>query len=40
MVTGTKVMPADAVAPRLVNPLWALAVLAVSFGVVVWVVKL
>ena len=40
MVTGTKVMPADAVAPRLVNPLWALGVLAVSFGVVVWVVKL
>jgi cytochrome b len=39
MVTGTKLLPADAVAPRLVNPLWALLVLAVSFGVVVAVVK-
>lgn len=40
MVTGTKLMPADAVAPRLVNPLWALVVLAVAFGAVVAVVKL
>lgn len=39
MVTGTKLMPADAVAPRVVNPLWALVVLAGSFGAVVWLVK-
>ena len=39
MVTGTKLMPADVVAPRLVNPLWALVVLAIAFGVVVWIVK-
>jgi cytochrome b len=39
MVTGTKLMPGDAAAPRLVNPLWALLTLAVAFGVVVWVVK-
>lgn len=40
MVTGMKVMPADAVAPRVVNPVWALVVLAVAFGAVVGVVKL
>jgi cytochrome b len=40
MLTGTKLMQADAVAPRVVNPLWALVVLAVSFGAVVWLVKL
>ena len=39
MITGTKPMPEDVVPPRLVNPLWALAVLAVAFGVVVWIVK-
>jgi len=39
MVTGTKLMPAEAVAPRLVNPIWAVVTLAVAFGVVVWVVK-
>lgn len=39
MLTGKKSMPADAVAPRLVNPVWALVVLAVAFGGVVWVVK-
>jgi len=39
MVTGTKLLPADAVAPRVVNPVWALVVLAVAFGAVVWVVK-
>ncbi|MGD0103162.1 MAG: cytochrome b/b6 domain-containing protein [Rhodopila sp.] len=39
MVTGTKLMPAEAVAPRLVNPVWAVVTLAVAFGVVVWVVK-
>ena len=40
MVTGTKLMPEDAVAPRLVSPLWAVVVLAVTFGVVAWVVML
>jgi cytochrome b len=40
MVTGTKLMPGDAAAPRLVNPVWALVTLAVAFGMVVWVVKL
>ena len=40
MVTGTKLMPVDAAAPRLVNPVWAVVTLAVAFGVVVWVVKL
>lgn len=40
MVTGTKLMPGDAAAPRFVHPVWALAILAVAFGVVVWVVKL
>lgn len=39
MVTGTKLLPADAVAPRVVNPVWALVVLAAAFGAVVWVVK-
>jgi cytochrome b len=40
MVNGMKLMPRDAQAPRLVNPVWALVTLAVAFGVVVWVVKL
>jgi cytochrome b len=40
MVTGTKLMPEDVAAPRIMNPAWALLVLAVSFAVVVWVVKL
>lgn len=40
MVTGTKPMPPDAVAPRIVSPAWAVVTLAVAFGVVVWVVKL
>jgi cytochrome b len=40
MVTGTKLMPPDAAAPRLVNPLWALLILAASFGAVVWLVKM
>jgi cytochrome b len=39
MITGTKPMPEDVVPPRLVNPSWALVVLAVAFGVVVWIVK-
>ncbi len=40
MVTGTKLMPGDAAAPRLVSPVWAVMVLAVAVGVVVWVVNL
>ena len=40
MVTGVKLMPPDARAPRLVNPLWALLVLAVALGAVAGVVKL
>jgi cytochrome b len=40
MVTGTKLMPTDAAAPRLVNPIWAVVVLAVAAGVVAWVVWL
>lgn len=39
MVTGKKLMPPDAAAPRLVHPVWALVTLGVAFGVVVWVVK-
>ncbi|WP_158923149.1 cytochrome b/b6 domain-containing protein [Acidisphaera sp. S103] len=39
MVTGTKLLPADVAAPRVVNPVWALVVLAAAFGAVVWVVK-
>jgi cytochrome b len=40
MVTGTKLMPADVAAPRIVRPVWAVLVLAVAAGivaVVVWV---
>jgi cytochrome b len=40
MLTGTKPMPADATAPRLVNPVWAALTLAVAAGVVAWVVRL
>lgn len=40
MVTGVKWMPAEVPAPRLVHPLWALLVLVVAFGAVVWMVKL
>jgi len=40
MVTGVKLMPEGARAPGLVNPLWALPVLAAAFGTVVWMVKL
>ncbi|MDB5404389.1 MAG: hypothetical protein QOF70_5734 [Acetobacteraceae bacterium] len=40
MVTGTKPMPADAPAPRLVSPRWAVLTLAVAAGVVAWVVRL
>jgi cytochrome b len=40
MVTGTKLMPADAAAPRMVSPVWAAVVLAVAAGVVAVVVRL
>jgi hypothetical protein len=40
MVTGVKMMPGDAVAPRLLNPVWAVVVLAVAGGVVACVVRL
>ncbi|HEY4044782.1 MAG TPA: cytochrome b/b6 domain-containing protein [Rhodopila sp.] len=40
MVTGTKLVPVDAPAPRLVSPIWALLVLAAAVGVVAWVVSL
>lgn len=40
MVTGTKLMPTDAAAPRLVNPLWAVVTLAAAAGVVAWVIRL
>jgi hypothetical protein len=40
MVTGTKLMPDEAVAPRVVSPVWAVLVLTAAFGVVVWVTRL
>jgi cytochrome b len=40
MVTGTKLMPADVVAPRLVNPIWAVMILAVAAGIVAVVARL
>ena len=40
MLTGTKLMPADLAAPRLVNPIWALLTLAVAAGAVGWLVRL
>jgi cytochrome b len=40
MLTGTKLMPADAPVPRLVSPMWAVVVLAVAAGVVAVVVRL
>lgn len=40
MITGKKMMPADAVAPRLVSPLLALATLVAAAGVVAWLVWL
>lgn len=39
MVTGTKLMPTDAAAPRLVSPVWALVVLAVAAVLVAVVVR-
>jgi cytochrome b len=40
MVIGTKIMPGDVPAPRLVRPAWAVVTLVVAVGVVVWVVRL
>ncbi|WP_428542492.1 cytochrome b/b6 domain-containing protein [Rhodopila sp.] len=40
MLTGTKLMPADAAAPRLVRPIWAVVALAVAAGAVAWLVRL
>ncbi len=40
MVTGTKMLPGDAVAPRLRSPVLALVLLAIATGAVVWVVRL
>lgn len=40
MVTGTKTMPSDAAAPRLVSPVWAVLTLAAAAGVVVWVTSI
>ena len=37
MVTGTKQLPDDAAAPRLVNPAWALLVLAIAAGIMSWI---
>ncbi|MFL5255604.1 MAG: cytochrome b/b6 domain-containing protein [Rhodopila sp.] len=38
MLTGMKLMPGEVAAPRLVSPVWALVSLAVSVGIVAWVV--
>ena len=40
MVTGQKMMPLAVTPPRLVNPVWAVPVLAVAIGFVVWLVHL
>jgi cytochrome b len=40
MVTGTKLMPADVTAPRMVRPAWAVLVLVVAAGVVAVVIRL
>jgi cytochrome b len=40
MITGTKIMPGHAAAPRLVNPVWAIVTVAAAAGVVTWVVRL
>jgi cytochrome b len=40
LVTGIKLMPADMRAPRMVSPIWALALLAVAAGVVAGIVRL
>jgi cytochrome b len=40
LVTGIKLMPADMRAPRMVSPIWALALLAVAAGAVAGIVRL
>jgi cytochrome b len=40
MVTGTKEMPGDTAAPRLVSPLWAAVTLVAAAGAVAWLVNL
>ena len=40
MLTGTKMMPAELAAPRLVHPIWAVLTLVAAAGVVAWVVRL
>jgi cytochrome b len=40
MITGTKQLPGDAAAPRLVSPVWALLTLAIAAGAVAFVVRL
>jgi cytochrome b len=40
MITGTKNMPPDTVAPQLVAPLWALATLAIAAALVAGLVRL
>ncbi|WP_428492254.1 cytochrome b/b6 domain-containing protein [Rhodopila sp.] len=39
MVTGTKLLPVDAAAPRLVRPIWAVLTLAAAVAVVAWLVR-
>jgi cytochrome b len=40
MVTGRKMMPPDMLAPRLINPAWAVVALVVSAAAVAWLVRL
>jgi cytochrome b len=40
MVSGTKLIPEDAAAPRLVSPVWAVVTLAVAAGLVAGLVRL
>jgi cytochrome b len=40
MLTGTKELPGDTAAPRLVSPVWAAVTLAMAAGAVVWLVNL
>jgi cytochrome b len=40
MVTGTKLMPDDTAAPRLVGSVWALVILILAAGIVAWMVRL
>jgi cytochrome b len=40
MVTGTKLMPGDTAAPRLVSPIWAAVTLAAAAAAVAWLINL